>query len=93
MPENNIKIQSNNLRTDIQNIADKLLQVKKDYPNSPVLTLIEDRGEVLANLTLAYRHLEDAKMRLGKVIQAVEGSSIYDTANTAIVNGSSPINN
>lgn len=33
----------------------------------------EDRGEVIANITLALRHLEDAKMRLGKVYQAIEG--------------------
>jgi len=39
----------------------------------------EDRGEVLANLTLAYRHLEDASMRIGKTIQALAGGkSIYD---------------
>jgi hypothetical protein len=38
-----------------------------------------DRGEMLANATLAYRHLEDARMRLGKVIQAYDGGvSVYD---------------
>lgn len=32
-----------------------------------------------ANLVLAYRHLEDAAMRLGKAIQAIDGGkSIYD---------------
>lgn len=35
--------------------------------------------EMLANLTLAYRHLEDACMRLGKVMQAIQGGvSILD---------------
>jgi hypothetical protein len=29
-----------------------------------------DFGEMRANIMLAYRHLEDAKMRLGKAIQA-----------------------
>lgn len=39
----------------------------------------EDAGEQKANIMLAYRHLEDARMRLGKVIQAYEGGeSIYD---------------
>ena len=33
----------------------------------------EDRGEVIANLILAYRHIEDARMRLGKVYQARNG--------------------
>jgi hypothetical protein len=39
----------------------------------------EDRGEVIANLMLSYRHLEDAAMRLGKAIQATDGGvSCYD---------------
>jgi hypothetical protein len=38
-----------------------------------------DKPEVLANLTLSYRHVEDAIMRLGKTIQALEGGvSCYD---------------
>lgn len=41
----------------------------------------DDTGEVIANLTLAYRHSEDAVMRLGKAIQADQwGESIYDKA-------------
>lgn len=40
----------------------------------------EDFGEMKANIMLAYRHLEDARMRLGKVKQAMEGGvSILDT--------------
>ena len=36
-------------------------------------------GEAIANVMLAYRHLEDASMRLGKVIQALDGGvSVYD---------------
>jgi hypothetical protein len=36
-------------------------------------------GEAVANVMLAYRHLEDASMRLGKVIQALDGGvSVYD---------------
>lgn len=38
-----------------------------------------DYGEMNANLMLAFRCLEDARMRVGKVIQALEGGeSIYD---------------
>ncbi len=38
-------------------------------------------GEMRANLMLAVRHIEDARMRLGKVIQyAGDGVSIYDRA-------------
>jgi hypothetical protein len=40
-------------------------------------------GEAVANVILAYRHLEDASMRLGKVIQALDGGvSVYDKRST-----------
>jgi hypothetical protein len=36
-------------------------------------------AEAIANVMLAYRHLEDASMRLGKVLQALDGGvSVYD---------------
>lgn len=36
-------------------------------------------AEMKANTMLAYRHLEDARMRLGKVMQQIQGgTSIYD---------------
>ena len=38
----------------------------------------EDRGEMKANIMLAYRHLENARMCLGKVVQAYDGGkSVY----------------
>jgi hypothetical protein len=47
-------------------------------PDVPTSCPAADRGEMIANVMLAYRHLEDARMRLGKVIQAYEGGvSIY----------------
>lgn len=35
----------------------------------------QNKGEILANVTLAYRHLEDAAMRFGKAIQAADGGT------------------
>ena len=36
-------------------------------------------GEAKSNIMLAYRHMEDARMRIGKVIQAMSGGvSVYD---------------
>jgi len=36
-------------------------------------------GEMIANIMLAYRHLEDARMRIGKILQAADdGVSILD---------------
>jgi hypothetical protein len=62
----------------IQMDAEFVLNLKKSL-NEAEVDGKEDRGEELANLTLAYRHLEDARMRLGKVIQAhAGGKSIYD---------------
>ena len=38
-----------------------------------------DFGESKANIMLGFRHLEDARMRLGKAIQAIDGGvSCYD---------------
>jgi hypothetical protein len=38
-------------------------------------------GETIANCVLAFRHLEDASMRLGKALQALDGGvSVYDRA-------------
>lgn len=34
---------------------------------------IGQHGDMKANLTLAFRHIEDARMRIGKAIQARDG--------------------
>ncbi len=44
---------------------------------------IQNTSECIANLVLAYRHLEDASMRIGKAIQAADGGvSVYDRDTT-----------
>lgn len=61
------------LRRDIKAIADRLSELRHDGHEGP--------SEAYANATLAYRHLEDASMRLGKAIQALDGGmSVYDQA-------------
>jgi hypothetical protein len=64
----------------VQNL--KLMITTADLSSRPDLpegTPAADRGEMVANSMLAYRHLEDARMRLGKVIQAYDGGvSVYD---------------
>ena len=61
-----------NLRREIKVIADKIDQLRR----SPQMSILP---EVAANVVLAYRHLEDASMRLGKAIQAGDGGiSVYD---------------
>jgi hypothetical protein len=58
------------LRREIKATAEKVMALYRDGT---------DINEAWANAILAYRHLEDASMRLGKVIQALDGGvSVYD---------------
>jgi hypothetical protein len=69
------------LREELKAIAPRVLILRR-HPaftgadtNAP---LSRDLGEMLANIMLAYRHLEDAAMRLGKAVQAYDGgASVY----------------
>ncbi len=71
----------NGLRSEVKRIAKECKDVKTSKSESSV-SEGEDRGEVLANLALAYRHLEDASMRFGKALQADGGVSVYDKETT-----------
>lgn len=64
------------IREEIQKVADRLKLYSdqlKDGTSFMKAQDTEDRGEMIASAILAYRHLEDAKMRLGKVAQAFNG--------------------
>ncbi len=64
----------NDVRSAIKGTAADLLLLKRHLPDEP---------EAVANVMLAYRHLEDASMRLGKAIQALDGGvSVYDKRST-----------
>jgi len=63
----------NDCRASIKTAAEAALALKQGMTN----------GEAIANVMLAYRHLEDASMRLGKVLQALDGGvSVYDKRTT-----------
>jgi hypothetical protein len=66
------------LRREIKAVGSKINILRKsDFSNEPGT----DRGEIIANITLAYRHLEDSALRLGKAIQELDGgTSVYDKA-------------
>jgi hypothetical protein len=67
------------LRQEIKALAKKIKNLKESRQSGEPEKL-EDIGEVIANLMLSYRHLEDASMRLGKVLQARAGGiSTYDS--------------
>jgi len=77
--EQNIKDQSNDLRAEILRIGNAVNALHKHSTFSGEQASAGQHSEMHANITLAYRHLEDARMRLGKVIQASEGGvSCYD---------------
>lgn len=58
-------------------------QIVKYLRDAPIFKSEEQysgqHDEMKANITLAYRHLEDARMRIGKILQAAgDGISILD---------------
>lgn len=78
-------------RSFIKDMGKRVLEIKNSINTRPEV-VGQDKGEMIANVTLAYRHLEDAAMRLGKAIQAYEGGqSIYDSNDAARVAGNGPV--
>lgn len=73
----------NSFRAELKGVAKRVLMLKRhkaitasslEYSSQK-----SDTGEMISNIVLAYRHLEDASMRLGKAIQAFDGGvSCYD---------------
>jgi hypothetical protein len=72
---------ANELRRQIKAVAETADALRHE---ASVLVHTESLStEVPANATLTYRCLEDASMRLGKVLQAIDGGvSVYDKATT-----------
>ena len=55
----------------------KYLMEHDDFKNEQAYS--GQHGEMKANIMLTYRHLEDARMRVGKILQAAgDGVSILD---------------
>jgi hypothetical protein len=79
-PNNPIRLNCIDLRNRIRDIGGEVVAAKREARGAATANVSsENWGEMLANYMLAYRHLEDARMRLGKVIQALEGGvSIFD---------------
>lgn len=84
MPQTYIKFECNAVRAEITLLSKRLLKLREDpvmnkSPGAPEPGPDPDVNEMHANLMLAFRHLEDARMRIGKIIQAQGGGqSIYD---------------
>lgn len=80
-------------RTNIKTVGEFVSDLRKVAIDFPIVdNHRSDKGEMIANVTIAYRHLEDAAMRLGKAIQAYEGhGSIYDQNDAKRVAAAGPL--
>lgn len=66
------------MRSDIELVKSKVWNWRIHPAFECEQTHLEQHSEMDANLVLAYRHLEDARMRLGKAVQASDGGkSVY----------------
>jgi hypothetical protein len=73
MSDARAKDEANEARVQIKAVAEAVRAIRDGVSDH----------EAIANVMLAYRHLEDASMRLGKVIQALDGGvSVYDKRTT-----------
>lgn len=86
MVEDEFRNKINGLRKEIRDIGSQVKALMNDtifipanLPDIDASKDAPDNGEMKANIMLSYRHLEDARLRLGKVIQAYDGgTSVYD---------------
>ena len=66
-------------RSGIKIMADSAKKLMNHSDMLKIDMYPDQRREMKANVMLAYRHLEDARMRIGKVLQAAgDGVSILD---------------
>lgn len=66
---------------NLRRLIEELKKESQNLKTHALLKSVSDpaqTSEIMANIQLAYRHLEDARMRIGKVIQAYDGGkSVY----------------
>ena len=77
MGENEIVIGAKELREEIKVLNKKLWEFAELCKKTELLEGVF-KGEAIANAMLSYRHGEDARMRLGKVLQATGLVNPYD---------------
>ncbi len=68
--EEELELQCNSFREEIKAIGEsvKALMGHGDFKGEDAYN--GQHGEMKANIMLTYRHLEDARMRVGKILQA-----------------------
>jgi hypothetical protein len=79
------KRRCNEIRNSIQESGDDIMELSRHDVFLQLPDRIGQHAEVKANIQLAFRHIEDARMRLGKVIQAASsGESCYESPAFAV---------
>ena len=74
-----METQCEGLRNRIFSIAEDVLAMKLHDELDREESHFGQLAEIKANIMLSYRHLEDARMRIGKVMQQIQGGvSIFD---------------
>lgn len=75
MDKETLKQRLSSFRETLKGLVEAAVELKKEVanPDLGVEYRADNVGETMANITLAYRHLEDAAMRFGKAIQAADG--------------------
>lgn len=61
------------LRRETEAVADRLWRLRQNATGDP--HRLPGGSEAIANMTLAYRHLENAIMRLEKTLKALDGGT------------------
>ena len=76
-----LKEQCDRLRATLGKVEAEARGIKEHPAFKEADAYAGQHGEMIAQSMLAVRHIEDARMRLGKVLQyAGDGVSIYDKA-------------
>ena len=60
------------IRDTIEAIKVSILTLKVHYVFEKEENYVGQHSEMKANIMLAYRHLEDARMRVGKILQGIQ---------------------
>lgn len=77
--ETSLKEMCDTLRTEIKKIGDVVHALLSHSESNAEDKYPGQHSEMAANIMLTYRHLEDARMRIGKILQAADdGVSILD---------------
>lgn len=70
---NEMELKCDGLRDVIRDIGKDVFTLMHDGAFEEPPSFPIQHSEMKANIMLAYRHLEDARMRLGKVMQQIQG--------------------